>query len=168
MSDRVSAETRSRIMSRVRARNTGLERRFRSLIWSAGIRGYRCHRRDVFGIPDVSWPGLRVAVFVDSAWWHGHSSRWTPGRLPQSWDEKIARNRERDIEVTKQLTTDGWHVVRVWDFEVDDQPAEALARVYEAVRGARSARYPSQAGLMASRSEVRHLANVTVGHCQSP
>lgn len=137
MSDRVDVTTRSRIMSRIRGRNTELERRFRRHLWAAGLRGYRCHRQDIFGVPDVSWPNLRVAVFVDSAWWHGHPSRWTPGRLPGGWDEKIRGNQARDASVTERLARQGWRVVRVWDFEFEHDPAEAVMRVADAVHAAR-------------------------------
>lgn len=42
-------------------------------------------------------------------------SRWTPGRLSKSWDDKIERNRRRDAEVNAlprdvRTTDDGAHV----------------------------------------------------------
>lgn len=106
----------------VKGKDTALELRFRSLLWRHGIRGYRCHLRSVTGTPDVAWKGIRVAVFIDSAWWHGHPSRWTPGRLPGTWDAKIARNRERDEEVAAALLSRGWLVVCIWDFEIEKDP----------------------------------------------
>lgn len=137
VSDRVDPITRSRIMSRVRGRNTGLERSLRRALWTAGVRGYRCHRRDIFGQPDLAWPRLRLAVFVDSAWWHGHPSRYVPGRLPGRWDEKIQRNRERDAEVTERLMSEGWRVVRIWDFEIAADAEAQVERVMTALRAAR-------------------------------
>jgi DNA mismatch endonuclease (patch repair protein) len=83
----------------------------------------------VTGTPDLAWPKRRVAVFVDSAWWHGHSSRWTPGRHPQEWDEKISRNRERDAEVNTALAEQGWTVLRVWDFDVERDLEGCVERV---------------------------------------
>lgn len=106
-------------MSRVRAKNTCPEMALRRALWAAGLRGWRCHVRSILGTPDIAWVGRRVAVFVDSAWWHGHPSRWRSGRLPGKWDEKIAANRDRDREVTRLLMADGWTVVRVWDFELE-------------------------------------------------
>lgn len=137
MTDRVDASTRSRIMSRVKSRNTALEMRFRRELWAAGIRGYRCHRPDIFGVPDLAWVGLRVAVFVDSAWWHGHPSRWRPGRLPAHWDDKIRGNALRDKKVTSHLLGQGWRVVRIWDFEINDCTPVATERVLDAVEDAR-------------------------------
>lgn len=90
-------------------------------------------------MPDVAWPGLRVAVFLDSAWWHGHPSRWTPGRLPPPWDAKIAANRARDEWVTEHLRDQGWTVLRFWDFQVardvDTLVAEVVASVAQARKG---------------------------------
>lgn len=129
MPDIVPPEVRSRIMSRVRGRDTRLELTFRKALWTAGVRGWRCHVRKITGVPDLAWQGRRVAVFVDSAWWHGHSSRWRPGRLPRGWDEKIARNKERDEEVTRRLEEEGWTVLRFWDFEIERDVGSCITRV---------------------------------------
>lgn len=131
MPDIVPPEVRSQIMSRVRGKDTRLELKLRKALWAAGVRGWRCHVRSVFGVPDIAWPGRRIAVFVDSAWWHGHPSRWQAGRLPGTWDEKIARNRTRDHEVNRRLESDGWTVLRFWDFEIERE----LARCVEEIEG---------------------------------
>lgn len=122
-------------MALIRSRNTELEMRFRRALYAAGVRGWRCHVRGVFGTPDLAWKGRKLAAFIDSAWWHGHPSRWTPGRLPGRWDEKIRRNKVRDEEVNARLRADGWTVLRFWDFEMDntletcvDNVRRALAR----------------------------------------
>jgi DNA mismatch endonuclease, patch repair protein len=119
-------------MARVRHKDTKPELALRRALWADGLRGWRCHARRVFGVPDVAWVGRRVAVFVDSAWWHGHPSRWRPGRLPGSWDAKIAQNKDRDAEVTERLRAEGWRVLRFWDFEIDRDLEGCVA----AVRGA--------------------------------
>lgn len=134
MPDIVSPEVRSRIMSRVRGKNTRLELTLRRALWADGVRGWRCHDRSVFGTPDLVWRGRRVVVFVDSAWWHGHRSRWKPGRLPQGWDEKIASNRKRDMTVNRRLRKDGWAVIRIWDFDVEKNLSACVARVREALQ----------------------------------
>jgi len=133
VADIVDSATRSRIMSRVRGRDTKLEMRLRRALWAAGVRGWRCNVRKVFGTPDLVWQGRRLAVFVDSAWWHGHASRWTPGRLSRWWDDKIERNRRRDEEVNARLTADGWNVIRLWDFEVEKELDDCVTRVQGAL-----------------------------------
>lgn len=133
MPDKVDVATRSRIMGRVRSKNTRPELALRKALWAVGLRGWRCHVRSVPGTPDVCWVGRRVAVFVDSAWWHGHPSRWTPGRHPPNWDEKIAANRRRDEEVNRQLEEAGWTVIRIWDFELEGDLDAAVTLVDRAV-----------------------------------
>lgn len=134
MADIVTPEVRSRIMSRVRAKNTKPEVALRQALWAAGVRGWRCHVRGVFGTPDLAWRRRRIAVFVDSAWWHGHPSRWQPGRLPERWDAKILATRQRDELVNERLEADGWTVVRLWDFELERDITSCVDRVAAAVR----------------------------------
>jgi DNA mismatch endonuclease, patch repair protein len=129
MTDKVSPGVRSRIMSRVRQRDTRTELTLRRALWAAGVRGWRCNDRTVVGTPDLVWKSRGVAVFIDSAWWHGHPSRWTPGRLPPHWDRKIQANRDRDRWVTDELKRQGWTVVRVWDFELHTAMASCIRRV---------------------------------------
>ena len=133
MADPLAPEVRSRVMSRVRAKNTRPELRLRRALWAAGVRGWRCHSSGVTGTPDLCWKGRKVAVFVDSAWWHGHPSRYTPGRHPERWDRKIQANMTRDEAVNEALETEGWIVVRLWDFELERDLDEAVRRVQAAL-----------------------------------
>jgi DNA mismatch endonuclease (patch repair protein) len=121
-------------MAAVRSTNTSPELRLRRALYAAGIRGWRCHYRGAAGKPDLAWPSLRVAVFVDGAFWHGHPSRHKPGRSGEYWDRKIATNVERDRENDRALRSTGWIVLRVWDFEVARELEAVLARVADALR----------------------------------
>lgn len=139
MADRLSKEARSRLMSRVRTRNTAPELQLRHAMWAAGLRGWRLHPKGVLGHPDVAWLGLRVAVFVDGAFWHGHPDYYR-GQSGAFWDTKIARNRARDERVTAELAALGWRVVRIWDFELQEDLAASVMRVSDAVAAAREAK----------------------------
>lgn len=116
-------------MSRVKGRDTGPELALRRALWALGVRGWRCHRRDLPGKPDVSFTRARLAVFVDGGFWHGHPSKYWPGRTSPYWDEKIARNQARDERVNAELRAQGWTVVRLWDFEVEADPRAAAVEV---------------------------------------
>ena len=118
MADTRTPEQRSRIMSAVKRRDTGPELNLRKALYVAGLRGWRCDYRGAPGRPDIAWPGRRVAVFVDGAFWHGHPSRHKPGRSGSYWDEKIESNVRRDRRVDRELTDLDWRVLRFWDFEV--------------------------------------------------
>ncbi len=116
-------------MASVRSRDTGPELALRRGLYAAGIRGWRCHRRDLPGRPDLAFGRRRVAIFVDGAFWHGHPSKYWPGRSSGYWDEKIARNMARDRRVDGELAEAGWTSLRFWDFEVQKDLREVVARV---------------------------------------
>jgi DNA mismatch endonuclease (patch repair protein) len=145
MTDTVDPAIRSRIMSHVRAKDTKPELALRRALWAAGLRGWRCHVRSVAGTPDLAWKNRKLAVFVDSAWWHGHESRWKPGRLPAAWDKKIQGNRDRDATVSCSLEGAGWIVIRVWDFEIDRDLAGCVSRVSKALASRSQTATPSTA-----------------------
>lgn len=73
---------------------------------------------------------------VDGCFWHGHPSKWQPGRWTGYWDEKITGNLARDARQNAALAEDGWTVVRVWDFEVEQSPTAVAKRVVEALAAA--------------------------------
>jgi len=129
MADIVDARTRSRMMAAVRRENTAPELALRRALHALGVRGYRLHRRDIPGSPDIVWIGRRVAVFVDGSFWHGHPSAYKPGKSGEFWDKKIARNIERDRAVDAELTARGWIVLRFWDFEVKADALRCAERV---------------------------------------
>ena len=154
MTDTRTPEQRRRIMAAVKGKNTAPEVALRRALHAAGVRGWRNHYKPAAGTPDLAWPALQVAVFVDGAFWHGHPSRHKPGRSGAYWDEKIAKNIERDRRVDAELEAEGWMVLRVWDFEVRKELSRIVASV-EALLRARVPEAPAagwQRRLMASEA----------------
>jgi len=125
VTDTVSKEVRSRIMSRIRSRDTRPEKAVRSLLHRLGFR-FRLHRRNLPGTPDVTLPKWRTCVFVQGCFWHQHSG-CRDGAKPQSnrrfWQKKFARNVERDRAAQARLRELGWNVVVVWECEVRNPDA---------------------------------------------
>ena len=121
-------------MSRIRGTNTLPEISLRKALYSLGVRGWRLHSSRLPGKPDLAFGRWKVAVFVDGAFWHGHSSKFSPGRLSPSWETKIKANQERDHRVDRQLAAMGWCVVRLWDFEVGKDAVVQAERVRAALR----------------------------------
>ena len=116
MADTLSVAQRSERMSRVRSRgNSSTELRFISLMRQHRIKGWRRGTR-LPGKPDFVFHSQKVAVFVDGCFWHGCPRH---RRIPKSrvafWKTKLARNAQRDREVSRSLRTAGWAVLRIWE-----------------------------------------------------
>jgi DNA mismatch endonuclease (patch repair protein) len=120
-------------MSRVRGRNTLPEIALRKALFALGLRGWRLHSGRLPGRPDLAFGRWKLAVFVDGAFWHGHSSKFSPGRLSPEWEKKIRANMERDRRADEQLASMGWRVVRLWDFEVRKDAVGQAERVRAAL-----------------------------------
>jgi DNA mismatch endonuclease (patch repair protein) len=125
------------VMARIRSRDTKPELALRRRLWSQGVRGWRCHPRNVPGKPDLVFTRWRIAVFVDGRFWHGHPAYFTPGKSGAYWDTKIARTQERDRMTNEALRNAGWRVLRFWDFEIEQELARCADEVMNALRDAR-------------------------------
>jgi len=127
---------RSRIMSRVRSRDTEPELALRSAMHRAGLR-FRLHRRSLPGTPDAVLPRARVAVFVDGDFWHGRlwfERRKAPRANRPFWLAKFRRNRARDRRVDRELLAMGWTPFRVWAGDVLSDPGECVRLLRMVVR----------------------------------
>lgn len=107
-------------MRKVKNKNSKIEVILRSELWKRGLR-YRKNVNSVFGKPDIVFFTQKIAVFCDSEFWHGYN--WKERKKDfkshqEFWIPKIERNIERDKEVTKLLTTEGWVVLRFWGKEI--------------------------------------------------
>lgn len=105
----------------IRSRDTTPELIVRSALRQIGYSGYRLHRRDLPGSPDVAYIGRKKAIFVHGCFWHSHDC--PEGlRKPKSneayWLAKIERNRLRDQQVVSSLESMGWSVMVLWECEV--------------------------------------------------
>ncbi|MBN1459033.1 MAG: very short patch repair endonuclease [Armatimonadetes bacterium] len=136
--------TTSRIMSRVRSKDSRVELALRRELHARGLR-FRLHARDVVGTPDLVWRGLKVAVFLDGDMWHGNEHRLRglaslsdlyPSNT-EFWVKKIEANIARDREVTEALISSGWSVVRIWASDAAANLQEAADRVVSTVERAR-------------------------------
>lgn len=121
MTDPRDREDRSRLMRRVKQRNTKPEMLVRSLLHRLGYR-FSLHRKDLPGTPDIVFPKRRLVLFVHGCFWHRHDCR--RGRLPKThleyWEPKLAANKARDQRKELELTEHGWRVATVWECELDD------------------------------------------------
>lgn len=128
MADHLSPEGRSRNMAAIGSKNTKPELAVRSALRRAGATGYRLHRKDLPGRPDIAFLRWKLAVFVDGAYWHGHPDHVRPDASPY-WVAKIERNRARDAAADEALRDLGWAVVRIWDLDTRHDPDAAIKPV---------------------------------------
>lgn len=118
--DTVTKEQRSVIMSRIRGKNTKPEMIVRRAAHSLGLR-FRLHRKDLPGSPDLFFVRRRKAMFVHGCFWHRHSEcrkAYTPKSNADFWQQKFARNVERDAAAQAKLRAAGWDPVIVWECEI--------------------------------------------------
>lgn len=107
-------------MKQVKDRDSEIELLLRHELRSRNMR-YRKNVKTVFGKPDVAFIGLKIAVFVDSEFWHGYDWETKQNEITSNrdfWVRKIERNMERDKEVNKYLTEQGWIVLRFWGNDI--------------------------------------------------
>jgi len=105
-------------MGRIRSKNTRLERDFKARIDALGITGYVQHSGKFH--PDFSWPNRKVAVFLDSCFWHGCLRHFVPPKTNiEFWEDKMIRTKTRDSKADAELKTDGWTIFRIWEHDVD-------------------------------------------------
>lgn len=103
----------------IKSKNTAIEMILRRKLYSLGYR-YRIHAAAIPGKPDIVFSGKKIAVFCDSAFWHGR--KYLAGEKfktnSEFWERKISQNIERDAKVNNLLTQNGWQVLRFWDHEI--------------------------------------------------
>ena len=103
--------SRSENMRRIRAKNTRPELIVRKLPRDLGYPGYRLHRKDLPGKPDIAYIGRRKAILIHGCFWHKHDCKRGQHR-PKSnqdyWIPKLERNIQRDNENVRELTEMEW------------------------------------------------------------
>lgn len=121
--DKLDPLRRSANMRAIRAKDTKPELAVRQALRQAGFTGYRLHRRDLPGKPDIAFIGRKKAILVHGCFWHGHDC--SKGlRRPQArqeyWLPKISGNQRRDERHHASLISRGWSVLVVWECEISD------------------------------------------------
>jgi len=112
---------RSKIMSKIRGKNTKPELAFRKALWAVGYR-YRIDYKKLIGRPDILLKKYKTAIFIDGEFWHGYNWEERKTKIKSNrefWIAKIERNMQRDNEVNQELQRLGYTVFRFWQKEID-------------------------------------------------
>jgi DNA mismatch endonuclease (patch repair protein) len=138
--DRHTPQQRSKNMAAIKSTATKDEVRLGKALWQEGLR-YRKNNKTIFGKPDFTFKKYKLAVFVDSEFFHGKDweTRKKPVNNAEFWLKKINRNIERDKEVNAYLIENGWTVIRFWSKEVKTNLEGCVALVKNALQQAKKA-----------------------------
>ena len=127
---------RSYNMSMIKSKNTKVEVLLRKELWRRGLR-YRKNCPLVYGKPDLVFLRKQIAVFIDGEFWHGYNFEEIKSRLKNNkefWIKKIEWNMEKDFEITQFLISQGWVVLRFWDFEIKNDLSGCADKVERIVK----------------------------------
>lgn len=119
MADSITREQRRKNMQAIRSQSK-LENKVSKELWKKGYR-FRKNDKTLFGKPDISIKKYNVVIFIDSCFWHAceiHGNR--PKTNQNFWDEKLERNKKRDLEVNQYYIDRNWNIKRVWEHEIKE------------------------------------------------
>jgi len=125
--DKLTRGQRSYNMSRIRAKNTKPELIIFKMLKVNGYR-FRKHYK-IPGKPDVAFPKIKKAIFIDGEFWHGEDfDRWKH-KLSPFWLKKISSNIKRDRDNEQLLKEMGWDFLRLWGKEILHKPEKSLQKI---------------------------------------
>ena len=130
--DNLTQKQRSYCMSRVKGKDTGLERVVRSELHKRGLR-FRKHVKGLPGKPDIVFVRARVVVFLDGDFWHGYRFGQWEGTVSEFWRKKIGETRKRDKRNFAKLRRMGWRVIRIWGHSIEKDLVGVIEKISAAV-----------------------------------
>lgn len=131
--DKLTPAQRSYCMSRVRGKNTSLEKTAFAVMRRNGVR-FRKHVADLPGKPDIVIPEKKVALFLDGDFWHGYRFPAWRDSLSPFWRKKIESNIKRDRRNFARLRRSGWRVIRLWQHQVKRDESSITRSLEAALR----------------------------------
>ena len=132
--DRHSVKQRSYNMSQVKSENTKPELYVFAALKKLNLK-FKKHY-DVLGKPDIAFPKLKIAVFIDGEFWHGRRFKKERETYKQFWIKKIEGNIKRDRKNRALLKKEGWKVIRIWDMDLKKNPEKEMAKIISTVNEA--------------------------------
>lgn len=116
MTDIVDNETRSKMMSGIRGKNTKPEIIIRKGLHARGFR-YRLYSRKLPGKPDIVLPKYKAIILINGCFWHQHNChlfKW-PSTRTEFWEEKLLSNVLRDKKNIESYQETGWKTLVIWE-----------------------------------------------------
>ena len=127
----MDAAARSRVMSKIKSRDTSPEMALREALWHSGMRYRVQYGKEKI---DIAFPSKKVAVFVDGCFWHscpihGHNPKSNLGY----WKPKLEKNIERAKEKDARLKNSGWEVLHFWEHDINGGPEKCAVEIMKAL-----------------------------------
>ena len=135
--DILTKEQRKKNMQHIKAKDTKIEIILRKALWKKGYR-YRKNYNKLLGKPDIVLPKYNIVIFCDGEFFHGKDWELLKNKLKKSNNgefliKKISRNRERDDEINKRLSFEGWTVLRFWGEDIKKHTDECVKIIEETI-----------------------------------
>ncbi len=127
MTDIFTKEKRSWIMSRIRSKDTKIEKTIEQKLSESEI-PFKKHYQ-IFGKPDFVLKKERIAIFCDSDFWHGKIKNEKFRRMNEFWKKKILKNVARDKKVNSTLKKEGWKIIRLNELEITKHPEKCIRKI---------------------------------------
>jgi len=131
-----TTKKRSKIMSKIKGKDTKPEIQFRKKLWEKGIR-YRINNKKLLGKPDIIIKKYKIVIFIDGIFWHGYKWEERKPKIKSNreyWIPKIERNIQRDKENNKKLSDEGWQVIRFWEHEIKKDLETCIDRLINLIQ----------------------------------
>lgn len=124
-------EATSRIMSRVKGKNTKPELSLRKELRAQGLKEYRLHPKTLPGRPDVYFPSQKLAIFINGCFWHRcpYCKPSRPKTHKAFWSKKFAANVARDKAKRALLKKMGIRSVVFWECQIKKNVAKLVAKL---------------------------------------
>jgi len=127
MPDIFNLEKRTSIMRSVKNKNTLPELIIQSLLRDIGIE-YERNKELLNCRPDIIIPDIKKVIFIHGCFWHGHDCK--RGQLPETnrlfWENKIVKNKERDLRNNNNLSSAEWNYLTIWGCEIKKKNLDFL------------------------------------------
>lgn len=133
--DNLTPEQRRKNMQAIKSTATKDEVRLAKALWKLGYR-YRKNNKKIFGKPDLTFANYKIAIFIDSEFFHGKDWETQQLRIKSNrdyWIPKIERNRKRDIEVNEYLLSKNWKVLRFWSKEIQKELESCVEKIKQEI-----------------------------------
>ncbi|MCP2028062.1 DNA mismatch endonuclease (patch repair protein) [Flavobacterium sp. HSC-32F16] len=133
--DNLTPEQRRKNMQAIKSTATKDEVRLAKALWKLGYR-YRKNNKKIFGKPDLTFANYKIAIFIDSEFFHGKDWKTQQLRIKSNreyWIPKIERNMKRDIEVNEHLLSNNWKVLRFWSKEIQKELESCIEKIKEEI-----------------------------------